>query len=111
MRYRFQGGTTKGALSRFDKVLAKLGHIKYIRAYRYQGRYGLNEAILVRGVNGTARFTGLCWGYGGEGPRGTYQLLIKVGVSKNLADSLAFHVERKDTIGDDWRINCQWEVQ
>lgn len=103
LRYRYKGGTTRGAIARFAKTIAKLGKLLYVRAYRYQGVFGLNEAILIRGVNGTARFSGLCWGYGGEGPRGTYQLLLMLGADPEPANALAFDTKRKDTKGEDWR--------
>jgi hypothetical protein len=104
-RYRYKGGTTRGAISRFTTPLAKLGKLLYVRAYRYQGIHGLNEAVLVRGENGTARFSGLCWGYGGEGPRGTAQLLIALGVNPDTAQTLAFKTPRKDEKGEDWRFS------
>jgi hypothetical protein len=111
MRYRFQGGTTRGATARFSKVLAKLGQLFYIRAYRYQGVHGLNEAVLVRGENGTARFTGLCWGYTGEGPRGTVQLLTLAGIDAEHARTLAFDTLRKDTKGEDWRYDFSIKIK
>lgn len=105
MRYRYEGGTTHGAETRFDKVIAKLGTITEIRAYRYIGRYDTDhEAILVRGTNGTARFSGLLWGYSGQGPRGTHALLLKLGVDPALAWKLAFQTPRQKIIGTDWRL-------
>lgn len=88
-------------------MLAKLGHITYVKAYRYFGRYGTNhEAIMVKGENGTARFNGLCWGYGGEGPSGTCELLLKLGLTVAEAQMMAYNKPRRDfnQLGVDWEI-------
>lgn len=103
-RYRYNGGTTHGAEKRFDKIIAKLGTITEIRGYRYIGRYGVTEAVLIRGTNGTARFSGLLWGYGGQGPRGTHALLLKLGVETNLAWKIAFQIPRQTQVGNDWSL-------
>lgn len=103
-RYRYHGGTTRGARDRFDRILPKLGRILSVKGYRYRGRYGAQwEAVLVRGTKGTARFSGLLWGYGGEGPHGTQELLVKLGLSRSLADQIAFHTVRAyPENGADW---------
>jgi hypothetical protein len=46
---------------------------------------------MFRGENGTARFNGLGWGYSGEGPRGTVEVLVAFGVNKQAAEQLVFH--------------------
>jgi hypothetical protein len=102
-RYRYCGPTHL-CEKRFDKILAKLGKIQYVRGYRYFGRYDTShEAVLIRGENGTARFDGLLWGYGGQGPRGTHGLLLKMGVPADTAWKLAFETPRQNEIGEDWR--------
>lgn len=55
-----------------------MGKIKYIKGYRYRGRYGAShEAVLVVGEKGSIRFGGLLWGYSGEGPRGLHELFVQ----------------------------------
>ena len=104
-RYRYDGGTTRGAQKRFDRLLKRLGKIIVVRGYRYRGRYNTtHEAVMLKGENGTARFSGLLWGYGGEGPRGTLELLQKLGLSKEAANKIAFETPRKDEVGIDWEI-------
>jgi hypothetical protein len=104
-RYRYEGGTTRGARARFDRVLKRLGKLRYVKGYRYFGRYQTDhEAVLLRGENGSARFGGLLWGYGGEGPHGTHELLIKIGLSREEADKYAFRTPRKRELGEDWRL-------
>lgn len=107
-RYRDHAGSTRRSLDRL-KHLSKLGKFLYVRGYVYFGRYGVkHSAVLVRGRNGTARFDGFSWGYGGEGPRGLVQLLEALGVPKILRDEIAFTKvpwDGWDTIGEKWRLN------
>lgn len=104
-RYRYNGGTTRGARDRFAKIIAKLGTILSVKGYRYFGRYGTtHEAVMVKGTKGTARFGGCLWGYGGEGPRGTHELLLTLGVDAKLADRMAFRMKRRDELGTDWEL-------
>ena len=63
------------------------------------------EVVMVYGDKGTARFSGCCWGYSGEGPRTTHMLLLKCGVPKDVADIIAFQIERKQTVGIDWELD------
>jgi len=103
MRLRYDY-STKMCQDRFGRI-EKLGKIKLVRGYRYFGRYNTShEAVLVVGENGTARFGGLLWGYGGEGPRGLRELLLKLNVPKEQAESIAFNTPRKDEVGEDWRL-------
>jgi len=103
MRLRYDY-STKMCRDRFARI-EKLGKIKLVRGYRYFGRYNTShEAVLVVGENGTARFGGLLWGYGGEGPRGLQELLLKLNVPAAQAEAIAFSTPRKDEIGEDWRL-------
>jgi hypothetical protein len=91
----------------FDRILPKLGRIKEVRGYRYLGRYqAYHEAVLVKGTKGSARFGGLLWGYGGEGPRGLVELLVKLGVHRERAEAIAFRTPRHDynKPGSDWVV-------
>lgn len=81
-RYRDKSGATSTSLKRVERHLTKLGKIQYIRGYVYVGAKGIkHSAVLVRGENGTARFSGFAWGYGGTGPRGLVDVLKKLNVS------------------------------
>jgi hypothetical protein len=51
------------------------------------------------------RLGSFCWSYGGEGPRGLIQLLVRLGVPKTVAESIAFETIRKDWCGTDWSID------
>ena len=104
-RYRYNGGTTRGAIKRFDRLIKRLGKIHTVRGYRYIGRYRADhEAVLLKGENGSARLGGLLWGYGGEGPRGTYDLLQRLGLSEDEARKIAFETPRQNKVGTDWEI-------
>jgi hypothetical protein len=105
-RYRWNGGTTAGARKRFDRVLAKLGQVRSVTGYRFVGRFQTqHEAVLVRGENGTARFSGLLWGYGGDAPKATVELLVLLGLHRERAESVVFLSERAyPHLGVDWHI-------
>lgn len=105
-RYRWNGGTTYGALKRIDRALAKIGKVRYVKGYRYRGRYNaVHEGVLIKGTEGSARFSGFCWGYGGEGPRGLVLLLMKLGIHKERAELIAFGTRRFDGPGMDWIVS------
>jgi hypothetical protein len=94
-RYRYEGGTTHGARKRFEKILANLGPVKEIRGYRYFGRFQTqHEAVMLVSEKGTARFSGLLWGYNGDGPRGTVSLLKLLGIHQERAEHYVYNTER-----------------
>ena len=105
MEYRYRNDrSTRSNIEVFDRVLNKLGRIKTVRAVVYRNKYRVEtETILVRGENGYARFGGLNWGYSGEGPRGTQQLLKKLGVNQEIANFLCFN-ETTFELGEVWKI-------
>ncbi len=104
-RYRWDGASY-GAEKRFARIVARLGCIKYIRGYRYHGRYNTShEAVLVVGEHGSARFHGVCWGYSGQGPRTLAKLLELCGMSQRHAAMVANSPRREHRdLGDDWRL-------
>jgi hypothetical protein len=112
-RYRYQRSLSRYVLDRFIKHRGQLGDIKRVVAKRYgawrqgtEGQYYTSyEVLMVYGTQGTARFTGCCWGYGGSGPHATLDLLLAIGIAKEVAEQYAFHTPRKQNIGIDWEIN------
>lgn len=105
MRYRDEGSTTARSLKATQKHVARLGTLIYVRGYIYRGRYGLRQGVIVRGTNGTARFGGFSWGYGGTGPNGLNTFLQQIGVSKQEAEATAFNTPwETNTQGEKWRI-------
>lgn len=108
MRLRYDQSTRHNR-DRFARI-KRVGKIKYIKGYRYFGRYHTShEAVLVVGEKGSIRFGGLLWGYMGEGPRGLHELLLKVGVPAEAASNIAFNTPRKSELGEDWRLVPAWE--
>jgi len=109
-KYRYRdhsGGITRRSLAAL-KNLPKVGIIHTIRGYAYRGKYAVpDEAVMVKGENGTARFGGFCWGYGGEGPRGLIDLLVRVGLPKSFAEFVAYHSHRSYEAGVDWEIKIK----
>lgn len=97
--------------ARFHRALKKIGKVLYVKGYRYFGRYHTShEAVLVRGEKGSVRFGGLLWGYGGEGPRGTHELLTLLGVPADRAWEVAFQTPRLNQLGEDWRLTLGWTL-
>jgi hypothetical protein len=114
MKYRYRdhtGGITRSSLERATRNLHKIGQPYLVRGYRYRttgARYNIvREAVLVKGDRGTARFEGLLWGYGGEGPRGLKALLIRLGISKSDAARIALDTPRLDEVGIDWELEIK----
>lgn len=117
-RYRSPNRASHCMMAFVNKNLAKIGAIKSITGVRWSAwinvtvdgvetkrRSNGSEAILIRGENGTARFTGVCWGYGGEGPHTLRDILLHAGVPQAMADAIAFKSTRFDRDGWDWRID------
>jgi hypothetical protein len=122
-RYRYEGSRSHEVetglrLGKIDKV----GKIRLIRGYRYIGTrsYVSNgerhtyttdfERVMVLGSQGTARFSGCCWGYGGSGPHALRALLMKCGISKEMAEDVAFRAPRNANnhapgLQVDWEID------
>jgi hypothetical protein len=65
-------------------------------------------AVLVRGDRGYARYDGLCWGYGGEGPHGLRRLFEAVGIPEPIAKHIAHETESPDwsKVREFWRLTC-----
>ena len=61
---------------------------------------------MIKGENGSARFGGFSWGYGGQGPRGLIRVLQLCGVPLETAESIAFNSVRKDVLGTDWELKA-----
>lgn len=106
MRLRYNQDCTRDALDRMDKVIAKVGQVTKVKGYRYFGRYQTtHEAVMLYGTKGTARLSGVLWGYFGEGSRGLVQLLTKLGLDQSKAETIAFSTPRRNEIGTDWSID------
>ena len=109
-RYRNEYHTTRGASKNFFRI-NRLGRILRVKGYRFtssrrydQGYSVRREYVLVVGEKGTARFSGLCWGFSGEGPRGLTDLLINVGAPGWIAENLPRWIHRGNEDGTDWEL-------
>lgn len=102
-RFRYDR-STKHSLAGMSR-LEKLGKIISIRGYRWKPKNEAhNEAVLVKGENGSIRFGGFLWGYNGEGPRGLTTLLRELGFGQATANEIT-KSQRNDTSGVDWEIH------
>ena len=109
VHYRSKAGSTMRARLRFGHV-AKLGKLLSVKGFRFNstssGFRSSKERVQVRGEKGTATYDGLCWSYGGEGPRGLVELLSgHCGLSTTMAEMVAFSGSRGDRPGTDWEID------
>jgi len=108
MRYRDNAGTTLRSEKAAERHVNRIGNIAYVRGYIYKGKYGTRTGVLVRGDNGTARFSALSWGYNGTGPNGLNRILLSLGVPQEQANNIAFNTPwETDKIGEKWRYNFQ----
>lgn len=119
VNYRYEHGSTDKASKFAFRHIKRLGAIRTIEGYRFSSRrsyigeedgerhYWSNthERLRVRGENGQCLIDGVCWGYGGTGPRALLQMLEKCGVPTAIAEYVAFNAPRNDKKGVDWSIS------
>ena len=105
LRYRDNAGSTRRSENAAQRNLHKLGKLTSVKGYIFQGRYGKNAAVMVYGENGTARFNGFSWGYGGTGPNGLKNFLTTLGIDEATAKTVAFQ-----TPWDTDTVNTAWEL-
>ncbi len=103
-RYRDPRGSTKSSLDAFKNHLPKIGEVIKIKGYVYRGKHGNNSAVMVCGEHGTMRLTGLGWGYSGEGPRGTTQVLQALNVPESEINRIQVIPHSWDKTGLTWEI-------
>lgn len=103
IRYRDHAGSTFRSQAAM-KHLKRLGQLLYVRGYIYGGKYGKDAAVLVRGVNGTCRFSGFSWGYGGTGPNGLRTMLQELQIDAAKVQAAVDTRWDTKTIGEKWRI-------
>jgi hypothetical protein len=114
-RYRSSQRATHDTEKKLGAI-AKLGKVLSVKGYRfkstrsYLGSEGdkrtlttTYECVLVRGVNGSARFYST-WGYSGSGPHLTKKILMACGLNAEDAWKVASTSPRKDDPGTDWEI-------
>jgi hypothetical protein len=95
--YTQQVGCSSQSLKSLDRHVAKIGDVVMVRGY-YGGRK-LNPwyRLAVRGTRGTLYLTGCSWGYSGQGPRTTADVMVKLGVPRGYAERVAFNTSNEDT--------------
>lgn len=108
-RYRDNSGSTSRSLVAAKRHLSKVGKIHTIRGYVYYGKYSTNHvAVLVKGENGSARFSGFSWGYSGEGVRGLRQLLNSLSIDGQEIDRvIESSWDGWSKLGEVWKIEVE----
>jgi hypothetical protein len=115
MRYRNEQWATYKVEKKLG-ILVKLGRLLTVKGYRFKPtrtspRDGVKwsniyDYVMVTGENGTARFSGCQWGYGGSGPHLTRDLLMQCGLPKVEADAIAFKsTNLYPVLGTDWIVD------
>jgi len=100
------GGSTDKSLKAI-KHLPKVGKVRYVRGYVYQGRNGVKHVgVIVKGYWGRIRFGGFSWGYGGQGPRGLKELFQELKIPLDPTTKILGDWE-PDQVGEKWRISFE----
>mgnify|MGYP007100937703 FL=1 len=124
VNYRHEHGCSNKALKYAPKHIRRVGQIRTIEGYRWASRrsyvcegdgerhYWRNthERLRIRGENGQVLLDGVCWGYHGQGPRALVDMLVVAGLTKQLAEYVAFNSPRNDSAGVDWKITCHTRI-
>lgn len=97
--YRYYSPSlSRHMLPAVDKHLPKIGAPLSVEA-RCEGKGTGWYELIVRGTLGKLVLRGCSWGYMGEGSRATRDVLVRLGVSKFMADNLAFTTPNHDVGG------------
>lgn len=92
--YRIRGiSSTRHSLACFHKHLPKIGDPLYVRgifAGSFNGIPNPWYRLVIRGTKGSMILCGCSWGYGGEGPRGTEEVLKALHVHPFDVEQVAF---------------------
>lgn len=95
-KYRYYSSTlSRHMLPALDKHLPKIGCPTKVEARCEGGGNGWFE-LVVTGMLGKLVLRGCSWGYRGEGPHATRDVLVKLGYSQHEADALAFNTPGND---------------
>lgn len=98
--------STSGCLRRLHRV-DEIGEVKFVRGY-LRLNHGIKvNSVMVHGTEGTVRFDGFSWGYGGEGPRGLQELFNKLNIPQYQRDFVQSHewVGWSGEPREYWRVN------
>ena len=111
MNYRTKTIASLGVESRAQRNLPKIGMILSIVGKRFTSTRKSSatttsttshEVVVITGSRGKATFSGVLWGYSGQGPRALVKLLVLCGVSQDIAEQIAFNTPRNTFDGIDW---------
>lgn len=93
-RYRNNSGATSRCLAALDTCLPRVGKVYEVRGYVYFGRYDIHhQGVLVKGSDGSARFSGFSWGYGGQGPKGLRTLFERLRIPAQVFKDIQTHCD------------------
>jgi hypothetical protein len=96
-------GSTRYSLQAFERHGSKIGKPIIVRGY-LDGKPGQEwTRVSIIGNLGRMVLTGLCWGYGGEGPRGLKHILTQLGVPETEMVKIVFENKDKQGKGEKWR--------
>ena len=109
-RHRSQSSTRYSLLA-FQKYLPKIGQPLYVRGIWAGGYKGIPNPwyrLVIRGTKGSLILPGCSWGYGGEGPHGTEEVLKALHIHPFDVQQIAF--QAPNTCPTHTRVNQVTEV-
>ena len=106
-RHRSIAGSTRHSLRSFYRHFHKIGTPRYVRGV-FAGKPYPWYSVIIRGTRGSLLLRGCGWGYSGEGPRGTEEVLTKLGCHPFDVQRCAFEAPNKDVpksgVKEVWRL-------
>ncbi len=97
-KYRYVSSSlSRHMISAVEKYLPKIGKPQNVRGIFAGGRNNSRPwyRVIISGENGKLVLRGCSWGYGGEGPHATRDVLLKLGVDQFIADKAAFRSDNE----------------
>jgi len=89
-RHHSTYGLTRHALRSFERHLPKIGEPLDVQGAFVKMKHGAWYSVIIHGTDGSLVLRGCSWGYSGEGPRGTEQVLKALGVHPFDVHACAF---------------------
>lgn len=95
-QYRYYSDSlSRNMVRSVKRHLPKIGAPLAVRGICHGKGSGWYE-VIVRGTLGKLVLRGCSWGYGGEGPHATRDVLVELGVQPGVADDVAFRTANSD---------------
>ena len=95
-QYRYYSSTlSRNMVPAVKRHLPKIGTPLAVRGLCH-GKFSGWYDVVIKGTLGKLCLRGCSWGYGGEGPHATRDVLVELGVQPGIADDVAFRTDNRD---------------